>query len=106
MTDPGLVFNVLGAAFGKVTIHGTFTVTCTKISATQFTADSVSYQGYFEDLYDFNFRANNYSISGSGVQAGYATLATTARPSGRVFKDRVEFENTGKTLGTTYTLGP
>ncbi|HWM23944.1 MAG TPA: hypothetical protein VNP98_03910 [Chthoniobacterales bacterium] len=98
-TDPGILFSELGKAFGKVAISGTFTARCAPIGTPdqhRFWVMQIDYSGNFEDLYDFSFfgGASYYgpAMQAACVQAGYATLSTQARPSGRVFKNRVEFE--------------
>lgn len=99
-TDPGIVFSELGKAFGHVTIFGSMTARCSPIgpaSDRRFLVSPIDFSGSFEDLYDFRYAggANYYGgLKAACVQAGYASLSTPSRPSGRVFKTRVEFQAT------------
>lgn len=108
-TDPGILFSDLGKAFGKVTISGQMTATCSPIDTTdrhKFWVIKIVCSGNFEDLYDYNYYGGaNYSapaLQAACVEAGYATLSTPSRPSGRVFKDRVEFQNTVNSWSKIY----
>ena len=108
-TDPGVLFSELGKAFGKVTISGQITARCAPIGLIDqhsFWVMAISYNGNFDDLYDFNYYggANYYgpALQAACVEAGYATLSNESRPSGRVFKNRAEFQNTITNWGKIY----
>lgn len=107
-TDPNIIVNVLGNAFGKVTISGSLVAHCTLVGLPEgrrFLVTQIDYTGGFEDLYDFKYGgSSSFSppLNGACVQAGYASLSTLARPSGRVFKSNVNFEKSRTNWNTIY----
>lgn len=106
-TDPGVLFSELGKAFGKVTISGEITARCQIVGTADlhtFNVIQMGYSGSFEDVYDFTYYggASYYgpAMQAACAQTGYATLAAASRPSGRVFKNRVEFQSNANPLGS------
>jgi hypothetical protein len=110
-TDGGV--SSLGVTFGAVTLSGTVTATCSPVGSItldhRILVTSVNVSGNFSDIYDFSYYGGFDIVGipvllplwGASVEAGYATLATSA-PAGRVYQNQVDFQAT-LTWGKTYT---
>lgn len=93
--DDPIGINELGNAFGKVPISGHIRISYKKINATTIEVGSVEVIGSFGDIYDFAYGGGERARNASMVQAGHATLPSSAEPNaGKVFFTRLEF-NTG-----------
>lgn len=95
--------NELHLAFGTVTVTGTPHVSFRVINPTTIEVGSINVSGSFDDLYDFDFwGGGNLPKQGSMVQAGYATLSTTARPAGKIFYTRLNYATGWRTFGKIF----
>jgi Bacterial TSP3 repeat len=94
--------NELHLAFGSVTITGTLQVSFRVLNPTTIEVGSINVSGSFDDLYDFDYWSGSLPQSAAIVQAGYASLSTTANPSGKIFYTKLNYSTGWRPLGKNF----
>lgn len=106
-TEDVIGFNELGLSFGKVTIPGQLVVIYRKTAPNSIEVSQVNVAGSFDDLYDFQYGGTDIRPKhAAAVQAGHATLSSSAVPSGKIHFTRLEFSTGWKSHSKTYNIPP